>query len=156
MEKGLTGMDLYEQIKSVLGEPKTPLRALSPLTLAFVGDTVWALAVSTMVVNRGNAGGAKLNEEFTACVSARAQSRIALFLEESEKLTPQEMEIYRRGVNAKPHSKAKNASSFEYHKATGLEALAGYLFMSGQTERLLELMAEGLKELEREENKNEE
>ncbi|MBQ3905459.1 MAG: ribonuclease III, partial [Lachnospiraceae bacterium] len=63
-------------------------------------------------------------------------------------LTQEEADVLRRGRNAKPHTTAKNASLGDYHKATGLEALYGYLYLSGRTDRMLELMKAGIEGLE--------
>ena len=59
-------------------------------------------------------------------------------------LSEEELAVYRRGKNAKPEHGAKNASSLEYHKATGLEALIGSLYLEGKTERILELIRKGM------------
>lgn len=61
-----------------------------------------------------------------------------------EELTEDERAVYRRGRNAKPYTMAKNATINEYKKATGLEALVGYLYLTDQTERILELIKNGL------------
>ena len=61
-----------------------------------------------------------------------------------EELTEEERAVYKRGRNAKPHTVAKNASVNDYRKATGLEALFGYLYLSGQEDRILELTKRGL------------
>ena len=63
-------------------------------------------------------------------------------------LTQEELAVYRRGRNAKPHTGAKNASLADYLKATGLEALIGYLYLLGRTRRLIELIKDGLEKLE--------
>ena len=59
-------------------------------------------------------------------------------------LSEEELAVFRRGRNAKPEHSAKNASSREYHLATGLEALLGYLYLSGQSDRALELIKAGM------------
>ena len=66
-------------------------------------------------------------------------------------LTERERLIFRRGKNAKPHTMAKNATVSEYHRATGFEALIGYLYLSGQTDRALELIAAGVDAVSRKE-----
>ena len=65
-----------------------------------------------------------------------------------EELTEEEASVCRRGRNAKSYTAAKNASIIEYRKATGLEALCGYLYLQGQQERMLELIKKGLEKLE--------
>ena len=61
-----------------------------------------------------------------------------------EELTEEEKDIYRRGRNSKPHTKAKNASTMEYLEATGLEAVIGFLYLKGDTDRALDLVKLGL------------
>ena len=63
-----------------------------------------------------------------------------------DSLTPEEQDIYRRGRNAKSHTMAKNASMSDYRKATGLEALCGYLYLQDQMARILELVKLGMEE----------
>lgn len=65
-----------------------------------------------------------------------------------DEFTPEEMAVYKRGKNAKPYTMAKNATMAEYKKATGLEALVGYLYLCGRLERILELIQTGLHKME--------
>jgi len=137
------GITLSEQIREVFGRSAVPPGAMSPLTLAFVGDAVYTLVIATMVVDQGNASNEKLHNKTEKLVSARAQAGAVKRIEEAEILTQEEKDILRRGINAKPRSHAKNASLTEYHRATGLEALIGYLYLSGRQERLIEIVAYG-------------
>ena len=114
----------------------------SPLVLAFTGDAVFELAVRTMLVRRGNARPNDLNKKKNRYVKAQAQSAMMGTLEAL--LSQKEEEIYRRGRNAKSFTMAKNATMADYRRATGFEALMGYLYLSGQTERMYELMAAGI------------
>ena len=110
----------------------------SPLTLAYLGDSVLDLMVKEHFVRKANQQVQKYHKEVTSVVSAVHQAE---FIESIEvDLTEEEIGIYHRGRNASVHTKAKNASMAEYKKATGLEALLGYLYLSGQTERLQELV----------------
>ena len=77
----------------------------------------------------------------TKLVKAHAQAEIVKSLE----LTEEEEKIYKRGRNAKSYTKAKNATLQDYRNATGFEALMGYLYLGGRTERMLEIINEGLK-----------
>lgn len=140
MEESLA---LYDYIKRKFGEKDVDVRTYSPLTFAFIGDGVFDLVVRAYVVGRGNRPAHLLHNEKSRIVKAETQARMAELLFES--LTPKEREIYRRGKNAKPANTAKNATLADYHKATGLEALCGYLFMTGETERLIELIRLGMK-----------
>ena len=87
--------------------------------------------------------GKPLHGKVQAYVTARSQAKIADGLQKV--LTEEEAAVYRRGKNAHPETVSKHASLTEYHKATGLEALIGYLYLSGQTERAVSLVKEGMK-----------
>ncbi len=113
-------------------------RSYSPLTFAFLGDAVYSLYVRVILVRRGNTSASKLHKRTSVIVKAEAQARAMDVLMES--LTEEEAAIARRGINARPEHHAKNASLADYHKATGLEALFGYLYLSGQKDRIAELI----------------
>lgn len=110
----------------------------SPLTLAFLGDAVYSLYVRDMIVSRGNVQVSKLHKRTADIVKAEAQSKAADAI--LPLLTDTEAQIYNRGHNAKTESHAKNASLKDYHKATGLEALFGFLYLKGDSDRIEELM----------------
>ena len=117
----------------LLGEPVDPA-LLSPLTLAFVGDGVYGLMVREHLACRANRPVGQLHAASVDLVRAEAQA--ALYDRIAPLLTEEEEAVYRRGRNA--HT-ARNSP--EYHRATGLEALWGYLYLSGRRERLRELFA---------------
>ena len=142
MEESLT---LLKLIKRDFGLGEVDLRTLSPLTLAFVGDCVYDLILRTVIVERHNASPNRLHREKSRLAKAPSQAEMAEALQEH--LTPEEETVYRRGRNAKSHTTAKNASVLDYRKATGLEALYGWLYLSGQEERLLQLLRLSLDEL---------
>lgn len=112
---------------------------LSPLTLAFIGDCVFELFVRESLVCRGNCPVKKLHASAVEQVCCSAQSRAM------EKLMPilseKEKGIYLRGRNAHVGHVPKNASTAEYHAATGLEALFGYLYLEGELSRLREILS---------------
>lgn len=110
---------------------------LSPLTLAFVGDTVFDLFVREMLVCQANRSVNKLHKCATEYVKASAQCEIVNKL--MPYLTEKEISVFKRGRNAHTNHKAKNATECDYHMATGFEALFGYLYLSGNMERLREL-----------------
>lgn len=110
---------------------------LSPLNLAFVGDTVFDLFVREMLVCQANRPVNKLHGEATKMVKASAQSAAAIKI--MPLLSEEELSVLKRGRNAHTNHKAKNASEVDYHYATGLEALFGYLYLSGKIERLKDL-----------------
>ena len=110
----------------------------SPLVLAFVGDSFYEQAIRTMFVLHGNARPNDLNRRKNRLVSAEAQSAMTEVL--LPLLTEEEEKIYRRGRNARSYTSAKNASITDYRRATGFEALIGYLYLTGRTERAYELI----------------
>lgn len=122
----------------------------SPLVLAFIGDAVYSLIIRTLVVERGNMQVNKMHRAVSQLVKAQAQQELYHAIEGL--LTEEEQAVFKRGRNAKSHTSAKNASITEYRNATGMEALVGYLYLSGNMDRILYLMSEGLK---KETDKNE-
>lgn len=108
----------------------------SPLTLAFIGDTVFDLFVREMFIAQANRPANALHRLSAERVRASAQSEAVQTLIEQDVFTPQELSVIRRGRNAHPRHKAKNMSEADYHWATGLEALFGYLYLSGDFARL--------------------
>ena len=124
----------------------TDIRTYSPLTLAYLGDAVYEMVIRTICVKRTNMQTQKLHRKVTGYVSAKAQAKMmdALIGE----LTEEEESIYRRGRNSKPYTKAKNASMEEYLKATGFEALVGYLYLQKEYERMNALIAHGIEALQ--------
>ena len=118
----------------------------SPLNLAYIGDSVFDVIVKTVMVERGNTQVNKLHQATSKIVKAVSQAKMYDAIKES--LTEEEANIMRRGRNAKPYTKAKNASYSEYCKATGIEALTGYLYLQGKTTRMIELVKLGIDKLE--------
>ena len=123
----------------------------SPLVLAFAGDGVYDLAVRTMLVQKGNARPDALHRKKASLVKAAAQSSMMNAI--LPVLTESEEAVYRRGRNAKSYTKAKNSSVTDYRRATGFEALIGYLYLSGNIDRVLELIGIGLDGLEAEQER---
>ena len=107
-----------------------------------IGDAAYELVIRTMVVEKGNRQASQLHRLTTSYVKAQAQAAMIEALE--PELTEEELAIYKRGRNAKSYTSAKNASILDYRKATGLEALIGYLYLSGREERVLFLIKEGI------------
>ena len=112
------------------------------LELAYVGDTLWDLMVRTRLVKKGGTM-KNLNRAAVARVCARAQSEALSRIEDI--LTEEEAGVVRRARNAK-QSPTKNADPGDYHRATALEALMGFLYLTGQTARMIELMELALPE----------
>ena len=114
------------------------IRGLNPLQMAYVGDTVHDLYVRSMLLSRGMAVG-KMHRHAVRMVSAGAQARMLERIE--PELTQEEADIARRGRNSQAkHAAPRHADPADYAHATALEALWGYLYLSGQTQRLDELM----------------
>ena len=117
----------------------TEVKQLSPVTLAFLGDAVYALWVRERLVRFGDGKLSELNRTAANVLSARGQSA---FLERVlPLLTQEEEEIFRRGRNAKKPTKSKHATAAEYNRSTGFEAVLGYLYLIGETERIKELLS---------------
>lgn len=113
-------------------------KLLSPLALAFVGDGVYDLFVREKLVCEANRPVKKLNEEKVSIVRCSSQAKLV------EKLMPiltkEELDVLKRGRNAHTQHIPKNATSADYHSATALEALLGYLYLAGKIERIRELL----------------
>ena len=142
MEESISLLDLIKQSFEL---KEVDIRAYSPLTLAYIGDCVYDLVIRTVVVERGNEPANKLHKKTVAYVKAQTQASMIEAL--LPYLTEEEEAVYKRGRNAKSYTSAKNASIGDYRKATGMEALVGYLYLTGQDARIMELIKTGLKEL---------
>lgn len=140
MEEGV--MSLLAQIEQTFPGKKTDIRTYSPLTLAYIGDAIYDLIIRTVVVERANRPANTLHHITVRYVSAGAQARIIDALMDS--LTEDEKSVYRRGKNSKPHTIAKNATAEQYLKATGFEAVLGFLYLNDQMDRALELVKNGI------------
>ena len=114
-------------------------KQLSPLTLAFLGDAVFELLVREELVTQANAPVGRLHKKAVGIVCAGAQSDAVAVLEPL--LSEEEADIYKRGRNTNGHHVPKNADPAAYRRATGLEALFGYLYLKGETMRIRELFA---------------
>ena len=142
-EGGRAACSLQEEIARVFSGKKQDIRTYSPLTLAYVGDAVYDLIIRTAVVGRANRPANDLHHITVKYVSAPAQAKMVQAL--SGHFSEEEESVYRRGRNAKPHTMAKNASVSDYLKATGFEAVLGYLSLTGRMDRVLFLVKEGIR-----------
>lgn len=113
------------------------MKNASPLSLAFVGDSVYELFVRELLISRGIYSLKKLNAAKVDFVRCEFQAKAAGLL--SEIFTQEEEAVYLRGRNAHVGHVPKNSSSADYHAATALESLFGYLYLSGQLDRLKEI-----------------
>lgn len=112
---------------------------ISPLTLAFVGDGVYDLLVREYLVRRANRPVGELNKRKVSLVNCKSQAEFAKQILPS--LTEKELSVYKRGRNAAPKCTPKNGSVADYHSATGLESLFGYLHLNGEIDRVNELFS---------------
>jgi len=122
---------------------KRDANAVSALGLAHIGDCVYELLVRSRLCETGEKAVGVLHRKTVSMVNANAQCKLA------EKilplLSPEELAVFKRGRNAKVNSVPHNSSLHEYHMATGLEALFGWLFLTGRAGRTEELFLEGLR-----------
>lgn len=112
-------------------------RELSPLVLAYVGDAVYEILARTRVVSLGNCPVNKMNSKAKKIVNAKSQCEAYFKIQDI--LTDDEAAVFRRGRNANSYTHPKNMDINDYRHATGLEAVFGYLYLSGQNERIVEL-----------------
>ncbi len=136
---------LFAAIRIAFPIKEVDLRTYSPLTLAFVGDGIYDLVIRSLIVGQGNTSPNTLHRNTSHLV--RAESQAAMVEALLPELSDDERDWYRRGQNAKPATTAKHASAVDYHKATGFEALLGYLYLTGNEERMLALIRRGLQAL---------
>ena len=132
------------QLKELFHLEDQDLRSYSPLTLAYIGDGVYELIIRTILVKKGNCPVNRLHKKASSLVKAGAQSAIMEVLE--EELTPEELSVYRRGRNAHSPTMAKHATMADYRRATGFEALMGYLYLKEDYTRMLTLVRMGIGE----------
>ena len=119
------------------------VNAMPALTLAYLGDCVYELVVRTLLVERGISHVSELNKAAVMLVRASAQKDVYHAVQ--AELSEEEAAVFRRGRNAKSTSCPKNATVADYHTATGLEALMGYLYLKGRTDRITELIDKGIR-----------
>lgn len=139
---GACPQSFLEMIADTFPGKHQDIRSYSGLALAYIGDVVYDLVIRTMVVSRANRSVNDLHRITVRYVSAGAQSKIVQALMGS--LTEEEQSVYRRGKNSKPHTTAKNASVADYLRATGFEAVLGYLYLKDDMERVLYLVKKGI------------
>mgnify|MGYP001940201044 CR=1 FL=1 len=111
-------------------------KLLNGLALAYMGDGVYDLYIREYLLNEGTTKPNQLHKKATQFVSARAQAHLIDLMFEQALLSEEEIDYFKRGRNAKSHTKAKNASAADYSKSSGFEALMGYLYLTKQESRL--------------------
>ena len=148
MEKSV-GFEFDSYMQELFQMEEVDVSTYSPLTLAYIGDGIYDLIIRSLVVNHGNKQVNKLHKETSSLVQASAQSLMMRTMQEH--LTEEEHAIYKRGRNAKAITPAKNQSITDYRRATGFEALLGYLYLKKEWKRMLDLVKIGLDSLKTEE-----
>ena len=147
MEKGL---DSY--IRAQFGIADVDIRTYSPLTLAYIGDGIYDLVIRSLVVGKGNTRANELHHRTSHLVKAHSQSQMMETI--LPMLNEEEAAVYKRGRNAKSPTMAKNATMGDYRRATGFEALMGYLYLKDEMDRMMELIRAALEALEYQEKHN--
>lgn len=129
---------ILQTIRSALGAPVRDPRQLSPLVLAYVGDTIYDLYVRTQLIltTDATAHGLHMQAAQRVCAKGQAEALRRIW----DQLTEEEQGVYKRGRNSHMGTVPKNAAIQDYRAATGLEALLGYLYLGGQDQRLTQLM----------------
>lgn len=113
------------------------LRAISAIGLAHMGDAVYETLVRTWLCVHGKATGKELHRATIALVCAQKQAELAQRV--LPQLTEEELAVYKRGRNANVHAMPRSATPAQYHAATGLECLMGWLYLRGDKERAEQL-----------------
>ncbi len=148
MEKSVE-FEFDSYMQEIFQMKEVDVNSYSPLTLAYIGDSIYDLIIKSLVVNQGNRQVNKLHKETSMYVQASAQSLMMRTMQ--EQLTEEEHAVYKRGRNAKSVSPAKNQSITDYRRATGFEALLGYLYLKKEWKRMLDLVKIGLESLKEKE-----
>lgn len=134
--------DLFGIIRKKMELKEINVNDYSPLTLAYIGDGIYEIVVRTIIVDEANRQVNKIHKASSQLVKAQSQAKMLHLI--MDMLTEEEKSIYKRGRNAKAVTRAKNASMSDYRVATGFEALMGWLYLSGQSDRMMELMKTGI------------
>ena len=113
------------------------LQSVPTLNLAFIGDGVYDLLVREYLVTHSAAHVGELNKRKVEMVNCKSQAAFMKLM--LEHLTEEETEVYKRGRNTKVNSASKHSTLSDYHAATGMEALFGFLYLKGRQERINEL-----------------
>lgn len=137
---------LLEQIRHTFPVEEYDIRTVSPLKLAYLGDAVFEIIIRTMVLDTTGGPVKKLHKKTSSLVNAATQS--AMITAILPELTEQEETVFRRGRNAKTSTMSRHADIQDYRNATGLEALYGYLYLTNQTERAVNLLKYAMERME--------
>ena len=144
MEESVKTLTDLDKIIQAFELTEQDYRSYPALTLAYIGDCIYDLVIRTIVVYKSHKQVNDLHKKATSYVKAETQAVMIQGLMDNDILTEEERSVYKRGRNTKSHTVAKNASVVAYRKATGFEAVLGYLYVTRQMERILELTKIGL------------
>ncbi len=137
---------MYDLMKNTFNMQEIDADTYSPLTLAYMGDCVYEITIRSLLVHKGNAPVNTLNKKGSTLAKAETQSRLITAI--ADTLTEEEQAVYKRGRNAKSYSSAKNATMGDYRRATGFEALIGWLYLKGRHDRMMEIIKNGFEAIE--------
>ncbi|SJP65761.1 Mini-ribonuclease 3 [Clostridioides difficile] len=127
---------------------KTELVTMSPLVLAYLGDTVYETYIREYLIRQNTQK--KVNDLHKLAIKyVKAKAQATIIHEIEIELTEEESKIYKRGRNQKSNTSPKNADIIDYKHATGFEALVGYLYLNNEIERLQYIINKGIKIIER-------
>lgn len=121
----------------------TDINSYSSLTLALIGDAIYDLFIRYFIISEGDDKVNILHRKKSHFVKAETQADFIDYYQEY--LSDKEKEVYKRGRNKKSNTSAKNASIVSYRKSTGFEALLGYLFLSGDFTRMIDIIKDSIK-----------
>ncbi|AZZ60341.1 Mini-ribonuclease 3 [Oenococcus sp. UCMA 16435] len=116
------------------------VKTFNGLSLAFIGDAVDELKIRTYLLSTGLTKVNDLQRRSKEFVSAKAHAKLFFLMEGEDFLTESEIDIFKRGRNSHPHTKAKNTDIMTYQISTGVEALLGYLYLNKESTRLDEII----------------
>lgn len=142
--------DLFNIIKEKMELKDINIVDYSPLTMAYIGDGIYEIVIRTIIVDQANRQVNKIHKASADLVKAGTQAQLIHLI--MDRLTEEEVAIYKRGRNAKAITRAKNASMSDYRTATGFEALMGWLYLTNQSDRMMDLIKEALDLLEKKED----
>lgn len=147
MEESVAIRDFLAYYRECMRLEPVDVNTYSPLVLAYIGDAVYEVIIRTKVINKGSMQVNKMHKRSSELVKAGTQAALIKAIEDM--LTEEEHAVFKRGRNAKSATSAKNASIIDYRMATGMEALAGWLFLRQEYDRLVYLVSQGLEKLGR-------
>lgn len=137
--------NLLDEIHAAFPCREKDIRSFSSLNLAFLGDAVFEIIIRTLIVEKYGGPVKNMHRRSSGLVNAASQAGLATAMQQD--LTEEEQSVFRHGRNAKTLSVPKNADIRDYHNATGLEALFGFLYLTGRSQRAVELLKSALERL---------